>query len=259
MAGAAIVLLGWLIAARGESRRRIRFSLRERRHVYSSALVGSETFLLTLDGEPVRELYSIDLEIKNSGNRSLKRGDFRRPPTLVFDKSVKVLPVNTRTKPEGRSVTQETAPHGDTTRVCFQPSILHPGDAITRSLLYEVDGAAAVSLDGRLINGEVECHAEPFEDSVQDFRYRIHPDYDAYKLPTTILVLYVLINGSVYLASIVWPELRDESNPDALSDTGLRVVLLLFAILAIPIGAIVSYLIDRRLRRQIRQEEKKDS
>jgi len=175
--GVLLAVVGIALTLRSRQRRVLRYSFPVRRLVFSNSFLAPEGFDLRLNGQPVRDLFLVNLRIDNVGNQVIRAEDLRRPLRLVFDRTVQFSPLRITRDKQDIPLVHHLGEDGDQSFIEIGTELIEPGDSILLEFLYEAETYARYDLDGRIVNGRL-ARKYIYEESVdEDYRYGLHRFY----------------------------------------------------------------------------------
>jgi hypothetical protein len=143
---------------------------------------------ITLDGEPIKTLSTVDITVFNDGNIPIVPTDYVEPISIGFQEGARVFAHSiVEASPEGvKPVVTRT---GNTFVV--DPLLLNPNDEITIQFLVEAEPMARHSISAR-IAGVKAFLERPYRN-----RLRNRVSHYAYKLTPVLVFLAVLALGAI--------------------------------------------------------------
>lgn len=140
------------------------------------------------DGSPVKDIQLIIIKIINTGNVSIKSGDYEHPINLNFDKKAQILTAEViETNPN--NIEASTNIEGNS--VIISPTLLNKGDSVTiKTLVNQFNNH--ISIDGRIVGvKDIKKIAEI--DTKESFLVAIKASYMTFIIMFMIIFLIKLL------------------------------------------------------------------
>lgn len=206
IAGTLIGVIGLWLSWKSRRRRIIRYGFIIRRQIFSNLFVKqTPQFDLKLNGQPVRELYLVELYVQNAGNEPLREADFLRPFRLSFNKVVTILPLQLTRNKKDIPTSYTTGEQDGKSYLELTTTLIETGDTIRITFIYESESYADYKLDGRIVDGRIVRLRMYEEELEEDFRYRAFRRYKHYVTPIAMFVTISFFWAWRFCFDYFWP------------------------------------------------------
>jgi hypothetical protein len=253
IAGLLVGIGGIFLAWKYRKRRSLSYSFPIRRQIFSNEFASVGSVDLQLNGNPVRDLFLVELEIMNNGNETLFSKDFLKPIELHFNRLVDLIPISINRKKSDIPISWEVFKEHDYTVLRLVTDIIEPQDVISVDMLYESDSFADYVLEARLIDGKLKYKIQYEELIEENYKYRIYRKYKGKRRFLGFSLFTVMFFSVNALFKYLFPNFVIENCADWIQVVSPFLQIVLLIILMI-ISAIISQkFYDKKQEKEINE------
>ncbi len=249
--GLLLTVYGVILTLRFKENKIIKYFIPFKQLIFANQFIDLEQFDLKLNGSHVRDIFALEIMIENAGNVIITKQDFIKPIQVKFSKPINLFPVKILRKKSDIPFEYKIFTNENRTILEILTEFVEPKDFFDIRILYESDEAAEITLDARILNGELKQKSMLFSEPNKRDTYKkiIHGRYKEqmklFSAALSTILIFIILKTIEFLV----PDFKIENLPILYKIIGFSLAFAIISILSINL-VFLAYkkIIDRDLK-----------